>query len=541
MRLTIFLLVISVIPIAAYSTVIEVPKDYTTIQAAIDAAQNGDTVLVAPGTYIENINFNGKGISVVSGQGPILTIIKGNSNWSVVTFNTFEGPNSVLKGFTITNGKGAFYSGKTHGCGGGVFCFGSAPIIEGNVITQNSAKWGGGVYCDSASPEIRENTISDNDAEAAGGIYCFNSSSPLIANNKIISNHVLYGAAGIYCADTSSSNIIGNYIYMNSASLGCGGGIISESDIFIHGNIIAKNRCGQNGGGLLCFLTAKTIISNNLIVDNLAYWEGGGICSNGPSGSTVQLINNTITKNSAMGWIGLPGGGGLKCAGATTISLTNTILYGNSSPYGGSELYLGGNATTCMIEYSDVRGNPINDTAYIHVDPGSTLNWGAGNIDADPLFVKSGLYEGHLTFPSPCRDTGSNTLITALNDFENDPRIVNGIADIGADEFHTHLYYTGIATPGGSVFLNFIDVPNTTPVILWIGSGLLAPPFHSKKYGDWFLQPPVLLTIPLGAIPQPAGVISCNYTIALNFPLMDIPMQALIGNKLTNACLLQIR
>src|SRR5947208_12963096 len=82
---------------------IHVPADQPTIQAAINAASNGDTVLVSPGIYVENINFNGKAITVTSSGGPSVTIIDGNANGAVVIFANSETANSVLNGFTIRN------------------------------------------------------------------------------------------------------------------------------------------------------------------------------------------------------------------------------------------------------------------------------------------------------------------------------------------------------------------------------------------------------------------------------------------------------
>src|SRR5262245_1643542 len=87
------------------ANIIRVPADQPTIQAAIGAASNGDVVQVAPGTYIENVNFLGKAIRVTSEQGPEVTIIDGNQAGSVVTFASGETLQSVLNGFTVRNGK----------------------------------------------------------------------------------------------------------------------------------------------------------------------------------------------------------------------------------------------------------------------------------------------------------------------------------------------------------------------------------------------------------------------------------------------------
>src|SRR5262249_54310265 len=98
---------------------IHVPADRPSIQAGIDAAVNGDTVLVAPGTYVENINFHGKAITVTSEQGSGVTVIDGGAHDSVAAFVTGEGLSSVLSGFTLQNGLSPL-SAPSFGDGGGV-------------------------------------------------------------------------------------------------------------------------------------------------------------------------------------------------------------------------------------------------------------------------------------------------------------------------------------------------------------------------------------------------------------------------------------
>jgi len=93
-------------PCSAIAATIHVPADQSTIQAGIDAAFDGDLVLVSPGTYLENIDFLGKGITVQSEQGDDLTVIDGNQNGSVVSFANGEPEDAVLDGFTIINGSG---------------------------------------------------------------------------------------------------------------------------------------------------------------------------------------------------------------------------------------------------------------------------------------------------------------------------------------------------------------------------------------------------------------------------------------------------
>src|SRR5215471_11830882 len=113
------------------ATTIHVPAAQPTIQAGINAANNGDTVLVAPGTYRENINFMGKAITVKSAKGSNVTIIDGGGLAPVVTFNTNETSSSTLSGFILQNGT------STANIGGGVYVYFASPTIKNNIIQNN--------------------------------------------------------------------------------------------------------------------------------------------------------------------------------------------------------------------------------------------------------------------------------------------------------------------------------------------------------------------------------------------------------------------
>jgi len=148
--------------------------DYTIIQEGINASIDGDTVLVYPGTYYENINYNGKNITVTSlylttqnNSYIDSTIIDGNQNGSVVNFESGEDSSAVLFGFTIQNGSGTYDLHNIRG--GGIFCKNSEPIINSCIIKNNNAEIGAGIHCRYADITLENTTICHNHAFLIGG------------------------------------------------------------------------------------------------------------------------------------------------------------------------------------------------------------------------------------------------------------------------------------------------------------------------------------------------------------------------------------
>jgi predicted outer membrane repeat protein len=171
------------------------------IQTAINATTTGDTVSVATGTYVENINFSGKNIAVI-GADRETTIIDGNQSGSVVTFENKETSSAILSGFTIQNGSASK--------GGGIFCDNSSPTLTNVTVSGNTATDGGGIYSANSSPTITSTEVTDNYGGWGGG-FCilFGSAltggNPTISNTLVAKNHGKYHGGGLYIDETKVS------------------------------------------------------------------------------------------------------------------------------------------------------------------------------------------------------------------------------------------------------------------------------------------------------------------------------------------------
>jgi len=219
--------------------------DFKNIQAAINDADDGDTVLVADGTYKgpgnRDIDFLGKAITVRSENGPENSLIDCENDGRGFRFHTGERKDSIVSGFTITNGstRGAgitcWYASPTiadcsiirntsTSFGGGIDCLGSSPIIVScSIISNTAANLGGGIYCDwFSSPAIVNCAIVGNSAPTGGGIMCWTSSSPTITNCTIVGN-VAGSGGGIYVDYAESSPTIANSILWGNTADQVGG------------------------------------------------------------------------------------------------------------------------------------------------------------------------------------------------------------------------------------------------------------------------------------------------------------------------------
>ena len=351
--------------------IIQVPAHQATIQAGIDAAEDGDTVLVADGTYTgdgnRDLDFGGKAITLQSENGPDNCVIdcEGESHYGIY-FQNDEERDSVLEGFTIRNT--VDYPG--------VMTYRSSPIIRNNIITGN----------------------------LSAGIACSWLSYPLILNNTISNNTLDDYAGGGISVDDSSPEIISNTITGNTATWGGGIYWYNDSPVIMN-NTIQGNTAEADGGGISCSyhatyavdnfsaLMVNNLISGNTANGNLYNGNGGAIDCHAAS---PTMINNTITDN-----ITANGGGGISCWEHSHPLISNTIFWNNDGSTG-DQIYLEGSSdpSSAFISFSDIQGGQSG----VYIGSGCALHWGPKMIQEDPLFVNGPMgshYLSHIAASQP--------------------------------------------------------------------------------------------------------------------------------------------
>jgi subtilisin family serine protease len=429
---------------------LHVPIEYPTIQAAINAAEPGETVMVADGIYQgqgnRDLDFGGKPITVQSEFGPEFCVIDcqgsvGEPRYGFY-FHNGEGADSVVRGFKITGG----YAEYIEYIGGGIVCYESSPTIEDCILANNVGVYGGGIKDTNSSPIVRNCQFIGNAAHLFGGAMDnYNNSHPIVTdcvfiNNVTDSTYSDEWGGGAVGNDEGSNPVFSNCLFEDNFTYGLGAGMYNEGGcdpvlvdcVFINNeaewggagmasdygecdpyvvNCQFVSNTADQGGGIYCGSNNTLTVVNCIFNNNLATNTGGGVWI---YYSTLQVANCTFYNNEARSW-----GGGIHIQSSVVGSVSNSIFRRNRDADGYT---LDAQISSWMdlgLYYNCIeKWEPITQPDK------------EGNIKTDPLFLDedgddeiTGTEDDNLRPGpgSPCIDAGSNYMVSVDEaDLDND-------------------------------------------------------------------------------------------------------------------------
>lgn len=313
---------------AVHADTIDVPEDYPTIQDAIGAASNGDTIAIAAGTYFEHdVNAYGKELIItgaIKENGTPATTIDAQQQGRVLVAWGAEVSSTSFQNLILTGGFSKL--------GGGMHNYYSSPsvincVFTGNVSTDN----GGGMYTHGGTPLIDDCVFTDNQAANGAAIYNFDA-APTFRYCTISNNTATERGAGIY-NNVASPALLYCSLLSNIGALEGGGMYNQDSNTTLQHCQLRDNHALYSGGGLLSE-QGELLLSECVIEDNGVSTHGGGLCIR--SGSAT-LGNCDFRNNTAAAFDADSRGAAVHCD-SSTLTITSCLFTGNMAVISGGAL-----------------------------------------------------------------------------------------------------------------------------------------------------------------------------------------------------------
>jgi hypothetical protein len=505
---------------------IHVPVDQPTIQSGINAAQNGDTVVVAPGVYNENIDFKGKAITVTSEKGiydPASSpVLHGGGQGALVTFHSGESTQAVFAGFDL----------------------------EGSLSTAISILAG--------SPTIKANYLHDNVGCAI--LITGTTSSPIIAENEI--------ANTTYTTSCTPSFILGVGVFTAGSAID----VLNGGDISITGNTIHNNTSLDCGSGVIVSQAVQITLSNNRIYSNQGGCAAGFYITDVKNTVVVQneIYNNVDalapgqTSSGAEGGIFL--GAHANYAGLFSAVVINNTVYGNTSQglgsnAGGEQAFFFGQLASFVVENnifqdtshygavdcSEVSSNfqfSQNDIVDGSGNAASTCNIPgvSNNLKVDPQFIDPTHGDFHTQRSSPVVAAGDvNAPMIPPDDLDNRARTVCGTIDMGVYEIHPQPATVITSSNNPSVGGTSVTFTAKVPANCHVPTGTVTFLDGATVLGTVLLDASAMASLSTSALTVGSHNITVTYPGDFNFdPSTSAPFVQVVTGYPTATTLVQV-
>lgn len=361
--------------------------DFVEIQPAIEAAQSGDEIEVRPGTYVEFINYGGREIRVYGSSGYAVTTIQpGIGPYHTITFESGEGRDAILEGFTVTGGSGRHMESLGGRSGGAIGCYGSNPMFRDCMFRDNTADYGGAIALDNSNPLITGCLFVENVVENNGSAIAGPNSAPTIHDCFFSDNEAPFGFGTVHL--THPAEILGCTFFDNEAR---GAGAINcpeeGADMIITGCLFWANQSNSFHGGAIRIHEADPVIEYCTFIDNRSAMDGGAIMIQ--DGADAQIRYCTFYANLAA-----RSGANFAIWDFSTPLIENCIMAEGLDGYG----VFVDNSGPIFVCTCSWNNRPDNYLAF--PDPTGTN----GNITVNPLFCGESSRDFTLDSLSECAE-----------------------------------------------------------------------------------------------------------------------------------------